>query len=104
MQKSVKEIWEECNAAEAARSPEAFLQEVSFKTRSCYFCGYFNRPRLKAEKDRSFVEDIIYHDLLALPGYDPEPEHRDMIPRLSPQNIWAYACKPCSKKKLEGWN
>jgi len=104
MQKSINEMWEQCNAAEAARNPERVLQKISFEIKACYFCGWYKKPALKSEKQRTFQEDIIYQDLMAIAGYKPEQEHREMIPRLSPDNVWAYVCKPCSNKKPAGWN
>ena len=103
MSKSFSEIWEECNQAEAERNEAAFLQAITIETQSCYFCGFYNRPPLKKEPDRTFVEDIIHNELSSIPGYNPEPEHRDLILMQSKKGVWAYVCKKCttSKKVLD---
>lgn len=92
---STKEIWDLCNQAEAERNEDGFLQAVTLETQSCYVCGFYYKAKLRGESTRSFVEDIIYEELMAIPGYNPDPEHREMILIKSAKGIWGYACKKC---------
>ena len=102
MSKSINEIWLDCVIAESERDESRFLKAVTLETQDCYLCGYYNRPRLKPESQRTEAEQIMFKALEAMPGFKAEPEVRQMILKKS-DGVWCYVCERCAKKNLDGF-